>query len=69
MSLPAEEIADMSYSIDTTTDGCYLGTTCLVNKLGILAETEAAVVMGKAMAERNASFSLSGFAALDTILT
>ena len=64
----------MSYSIDTTTDGYYLGTTCLVNKLGIqdeavLAETEAAVVMGKAMAERNASFSLSGFAALDTILT
>ena len=43
----------MSYSIDSTTDGCYPGTTCLVNKLGIqdelaLAETEAAVVLGKA---------------------
>ena len=43
----------MSYSIDETTDGCYPGTTCLVNKLGIqdeavLAETEAAVVLGKA---------------------
>jgi len=43
----------MAYSIDSTTDGCYPGTTCLVNKLGIqdelaLAETEAAVVLGKA---------------------
>ena len=43
----------MGYSIDSTTDGCYPGTTCLVNKLGIqdelaLAETEAAVVLGKA---------------------
>lgn len=43
----------MSYSIDTATDDCYPGTTCLVNKLGIqdeavLAETEAAVVLGKA---------------------
>lgn len=43
----------MSYSIDSATDICYPGTTCLVNKLGIrdertLAETEAAVVLGKA---------------------
>ena len=43
----------MAYSIDSTTDGCYPGTTCLVNKLGIqdelvLTETEAAVVLGKA---------------------
>ena len=43
----------MFYSIDATTDGCYPGTTCLVNKLGIqdetvLAETETAVVLGKA---------------------
>ena len=43
----------MAYRIDSTTDGCYPGTTCLVNKLGIqdelaLAETEAAVVLGKA---------------------
>lgn len=43
----------MAYSIYSTTDGCYPGTTCLVNKLGIqdelaLAETEAAVVLGKA---------------------
>ena len=43
----------MAYSMDSTTDGCYPGTTCLINKLGIqdeavLAETEAAVVFGKA---------------------
>ncbi len=43
----------MAYSIDAATDGCYPGTTCLVNKLDIrdetvLAETEAAVVLGKA---------------------
>ena len=43
----------MAYSIDAITDGCYPGTTCLINKLGIqdesvLAETEAAVVLGKA---------------------
>jgi cell filamentation protein len=53
MLLLEEESADMAYSIDSTTDGCYPGTTCLVNKLGIqdelaLAETEAAVVLGKA---------------------
>lgn len=43
----------MAYSIDAATDGCYPGTTCLVNKLDIrdetaLTETEAAVVLGKA---------------------
>ena len=43
----------MAYSMDSTTDGCYSGTTCLINRLGIrdeavLAETEAAVVLGKA---------------------
>ena len=43
----------MAYSIDATTADCYPGTTCLINKLGIrdemaLAETEAAVVLGKA---------------------
>lgn len=43
----------MTYSIDAVTDDCYPGTTCLVNKLGIqdeavLAETEAAIVLGKA---------------------
>ena len=43
----------MTYSMDSTTDSCYPGTTCLINKLGIrdevaLAETEAAVVFGKA---------------------
>lgn len=53
MLLPAEGIADMSYSIDATMDSCYPRTTCLVNKLGIrdetvLAETEAAIVLGKA---------------------
>ena len=43
----------MSYSIDAVTDGCYPGTTCLANKLGmqdetVLAKTEAAIVLGKA---------------------
>ena len=43
----------MAYSMDSTTDGCYPGTTCLINKLGIrdevaLTETETAVVLGKA---------------------
>ena len=43
----------MSYSIEAATADCYPGTSCLVNKLGIqdevrLAETEAAVVLGKA---------------------
>ena len=47
----------MAYSIDAITDGCYPGTTCLINKLGIqdesvLAETEAAVVLGKASRSR-----------------
>lgn len=43
----------MAYSIDAITDDCYPGTTCLINKLGIhdenmLAETEAAIILGKA---------------------
>lgn len=43
----------MAYSIEAITDGCYPGTICLINKLGIqddtvLAETEAAIVLGKA---------------------
>lgn len=43
----------MAYSIDALTDNCYPGTTCLVNKLDIrdesqLAQTEAAIVLGKA---------------------
>ena len=43
----------MAYSIEATTEDCYPGTTCLINKLGIqneerLAATEAAIVLGKA---------------------
>ena len=43
----------MAYSLDALTEDCYPGTTCLINKLGIqdeekLAETEAAIVLGKA---------------------
>ena len=43
----------MAYSIETTTEDCYPGTTCLINKLDIqdeeqLAATEAAIVLGKA---------------------
>ena len=29
----------MSYSIDSITDDCYEGTTCLVNKFGIKNES------------------------------
>ena len=43
----------MAYSMDSATDGCYPGTTCLISKLDIqdelvLTKTEAAVVLGKA---------------------
>lgn len=42
----------MAYSIDASSDHCYEGTTCLINKLDIrneekLAEVEAAIVLGK----------------------
>lgn len=43
----------MAYSIEASSDHCYEGTTCLINKLDIrdeekLAEVEAAIVLGKA---------------------
>lgn len=43
----------MAYSIDSSTEDCYEGTTCLINKLGIrdeklLEETEGAYTLGKA---------------------
>lgn len=43
----------MAYSIDATTDNCYEGTTCLINKLNIrnenlLAEAESAIILAKA---------------------
>ena len=43
----------MPYSLNASTDSCYEGTTCLINKLGIcdekiLAETEAAYTLAKA---------------------
>ena len=43
----------MAYSIDPSTDSCYEGTTCLVNKLGIrdealLVQTESAYTLAKA---------------------
>lgn len=43
----------MAYSIGASSDHCYEGTTCLINKLNIrdeekLAEVEAAIVLGKA---------------------
>lgn len=42
----------MAYSIEASSDHCYEGTTCLINKLDIrdeakLAEVEAAIVLGK----------------------
>ena len=49
----------MAYDLDTLTDGCYEGTTCLINKFGIrdsvmLAEMEAAITFAKsAELERN----------------
>ena len=43
----------MAYSMDASSDSCYEGTTCLINKLNIhdeklLAETESAYVLAKA---------------------
>lgn len=43
----------MAYSIEASSDSCYEGTTCLINKLGIrdealLARTESAYVLAKA---------------------
>lgn len=42
----------MAYSIDSITDDCYEGTTCLINKLdihdeGLLDKTEASIVLAK----------------------
>lgn len=42
----------MAYDLDTLTDDCYEGTTCLINKFGIhdsaqLAEMEAAITFAK----------------------
>lgn len=43
----------MAYSIEASSDGCYEGTTCLINKLDIrdevlLAQTESAYTLAKA---------------------
>lgn len=43
----------MAYSIDSSSDSCYEGTTCLINKLGIrdetlLSQTESAYTLAKA---------------------
>ncbi len=49
----------MAYSISPSSDGCYEGTTCLINKLGIkdekkLSEIEAQITFAKtAMLEAN----------------
>lgn len=42
----------MAYDLDTLTDDCYEGTTCLINKFGIrdnimLVEMEAAIMFAK----------------------
>ena len=44
----------MAYSLNSSTDNCYEGTTCLINKLGIqdekqLAEIEAQITFAKAV--------------------
>lgn len=43
----------MAYSVDSSTDGCYPGTTCLINKLDIrdekqLSDFEASITFAKA---------------------
>lgn len=43
----------MAYSIDSSSDSCYEGTTCLINKLDIrdealLSQTESAYTLAKA---------------------
>ena len=37
---PHKGYCDMSYSIDASTDACYEGTTCLINKLNIRDEEQ-----------------------------
>ena len=44
----------MAYSLNPSSDNCYEGTTCLVNKLGIrdekkLSEIEAGITFAKAV--------------------
>ena len=44
----------MAYSLNPSSDNCYEGTTCLVNKLGIrdekrLSEVEAQITFAKAV--------------------
>ena len=44
----------MAYSLNSSTDNCYEGTSCLVNKLGIrdeikMAEVEAQITFAKAV--------------------
>ena len=44
----------MGYNLDPSTDNCYEGTTCLINKLGIkdeekLTEVEAKITFAKAL--------------------
>lgn len=43
----------MAYSIEASSDSCYEGTTCLINKLGVrdetlLAQTESAYTLARA---------------------
>ena len=48
----------MAYSLNPSSDNCYEGTTCLVNKLGIrdekkLSEIEAGITFAKAVMLEN----------------
>lgn len=67
----------MSYSIDSLTQGCYPGTSCLINKLGLrnetaLAEYEAIITTAKAaMLEQqpiNGSFDFEHYKAIHKFL-
>ena len=67
----------MGYSIDSFTDSCYEGTTCLINKFGItdeqkLAELEGRITFAKAsVLERNpleGNFDFSHYKAIHRFL-
>ena len=67
----------MGYSIDSLTDSCYEGTTCLINKFDItdeqkLAELEGRITFAKAsVLERNpleGNFDFSHYKAIHRFL-
>ena len=49
----------MSYSIDTITDNCYEGTTCLINKLDIQDEKQLDIVESQITVAKIQFFSIT----------